>query len=319
MYKETKIRVKVKSIYKENQFVKRFTLVPVDRNTLPSFTGGAHITTYIDGKQRSYSLTSPPDQTNCYQLAIRLSEQSKGGSVYWHQHMKEGDELSISYPKNHFPLSFQAKHHVFYAAGIGITPFLSMMSEIKGRGESFELHYTAKTRDLCAFYHFLNEEYPGQCRYYFTQEEGSERLKATTLLQHPIGTHVYFCGKESFITKFSEAARNIGYPSSSIHVERFTPSLPLHHKPFQVKLSNGYIFEVGKDQTLLEALIGVGVKAPYSCRVGRCGTCELKVVEGEIDHFDSFLDEEEKNGQKRILTCVSRAKSNMLVLDIKQG
>jgi dimethylamine monooxygenase subunit B len=316
MYFEETIPVKVHSVLTENQFVKRFTLVPVDRNILPPFTGGAHITTYIDGKQRSYSLTNPPNQTSNYQIAIRLSEQSKGGSFFWHHHVKEGDVLSISYPKNHFPLSFQAKHHVFYAAGIGITPFISMMSEIKGRGGSFELHYTSKTRDLCAFYRFLNEEYPSQCHYYFTQEEASKRLKETSLLQHPIGTHVYFCGPESFITKFSEAATNIGYPSSSIHVERFTPSKPIHPKPFHVKLSNEFILEVSKDETLLEALIRVGVKAPHSCRVGRCGTCELKVVEGEIDHYDSFLDEEERNCQNRILTCVSRAKSNLLVLDI---
>ncbi|WP_108671740.1 PDR/VanB family oxidoreductase [Peribacillus acanthi] len=317
MYKEETIPVKVHSVFKENQFVKRFTLVPVNRTNLPSFSGGAHITTYMNRLQRSYSLTSHPKQTSSYQIAIRLSDDSKGGSIYWHNHVKAGDTLAISYPKNHFPLSFQAKHHVFYAAGIGITPYLSMMSELKERGGSFELHYASKTRELCAFYHFLNKEYPGQCYYYFSQEEASKRLTVTSLLQHPIGTHVYFCGPESFITKFSESARNIGYPCSSIHVERFSPVRPLHPKPFQVQLYNGTIVEVDQDKTLLEALIEAGINAPYSCRVGCCGTCELKVVEGEIDHYDSFYDEEERNCQNRILTCVSRAKSNRLVVDIK--
>jgi dimethylamine monooxygenase subunit B len=67
---------------------------------------------------------------------------------------------------------------------------------------------------------------------------------------------------------------------------------------------------------LLEALLNNGIKAPYSCRVGRCGTCELQVLEGKIAHYDSFLSEEQKQSQSRILTCVSRAKSAMLSLDI---
>ncbi|PLR91114.1 hypothetical protein CVD19_22135 [Bacillus sp. T33-2] len=66
---------------------------------------------------------------------------------------------------------------------------------------------------------------------------------------------------------------------------------------------------------MLEALLEAGIKAPYSCKVGRCGTCELKVTAGEIDHHDSFLSDEQRNIQNSILTCVSRAKSDKLVPD----
>lgn len=306
----------IKDIKQETDFVKKFTIVSVDGKPLPKFSGGAHISTYIDDRElfvRQYSLTSSPEEAAHYQIAVRLSDTSRGGSRYWHQKMKVGDRLEISYPKNHFPLSFKAKHHVFYAAGIGITPFLSMMNELHSRGTSFELHYASKTEKDCAFYEFLQEHFPKQCRFYFSNKK--ERINQSSLEEHPIGTHVYFCGPESFISDLTESAYQFGYPSSSVHMERFTPPQPKDMQSFNVQLKDGTLVKVAKDQTLLEALLNKGIQAPFSCRVGRCGTCELQVVEGEIAHYDSFLSEEQKQSQSRILTCVSRAKSDMLVLD----
>jgi dimethylamine monooxygenase subunit B len=317
LYKEKTIPVIIKDIKKETEFVKRFTLASVDGKPLPKFSGGAHISTYIEDGDllvRQYSLTSNPDDTQNYQIAVRLSETSKGGSRYWHQNMKLGDKLYISFPKNHFPLSFKAKHHVFYAAGIGITPFLSMMKELHSKGASFELHYASKTEEACAFYEFLQEHYPFQCRFYFSNKK--KRIHVSSLEEHPIGTHVYFCGPGSFITDLTESAFQLGYPRSTVHMERFTPLQPKEVKAFMVLLNDGALIEVAKEQTLLEALLNNGIKAPYSCRVGRCGTCELPVSEGEIAHYDSFLSEEQQKSNSMILTCVSRAKSAKLVLNI---
>jgi dimethylamine monooxygenase subunit B len=317
LYKEKTIPVYVKAIEQETEFIRRFTLASVNEELLPKFSGGAHISTYIEDGEllvRQYSLTSNPDDTKHYQIAVRLSDTSRGGSRYWHEKMKFGDQLQISYPKNHFPLSFKAKHHVFYAAGIGITPFLSMMNELHSRGSSFELHYASKTEEACAFYELLQEHYPNECRFYFSNKK--QRIDSSSLEEHAIGTHVYFCGPESFIADLTESAYQLGYPASAVHMERFTPPQPKDMVPFKVQLKDGTLVEVARDQTLLAALLNKGIKAPYSCRVGRCGTCELKVVEGEITHYDSFLSEEQKQSQSRILTCVSRAKSDMLVLDV---
>ncbi|MCM3719907.1 PDR/VanB family oxidoreductase [Fictibacillus phosphorivorans] len=317
MYKEKTIPVVVNDIRDETAFVKRFRLSSIDGKPLPKFSGGAHISTYIEAKEllvRQYSLTSNPDHTQHYEIAVRLSDISRGGSRYWHKSMKVGDKLHISYPKNHFPLSFKAKHHVFYAAGIGITPFLSMMKELQSRNASFELHYASKSRDACAFYDFHQKHYLNHCRFYFSNKK--ERISASSLEEHPIGTHVYFCGPDTFISDLTGSAYQLGYPPSAVHMERFTPPQPKEMKPFHVQLTDGTLIQVSKDQTLLEALLNNGVKAPYSCRVGRCGTSELQVIEGEIAHYDSFLSEEQKRDQSRILTCVSRAKSELLVLNV---
>jgi dimethylamine monooxygenase subunit B len=317
LYKEKTITVYVKAIEQETEFVKRFTLAAVDGKPLPRFSGGAHISTFIEEEKvivRQYSLTSNPDETQNYQIAVRLSETSRGGSRYWHQKMKVGDILFISYPKNQFPLSFKAKHHVFYAAGIGITPFLSMMKDLTKKGAHFELHYASKSKGNCSFYEYLQVHFPNQCHFYFSNKK--QRLNASFLERHPIGTHVYFCGPETFITQFTDEAVKLGYPNSSIHFERFTPPQPMNTMPFHVQIKNGTLIQVSKDQSLLEALLEQGITAPYSCRVGRCGTCELKVKEGEIDHYDSFLSDEQKKTNSKILACVSRAKSSKLLLEI---
>ncbi|WP_406687585.1 PDR/VanB family oxidoreductase [Rossellomorea vietnamensis] len=307
------IAVRVQSVHQETPYVKRFSLTPAYNELLPPFSGGSHITTYIETGgvtiARSYSLTNPPGQRDTYQIAIRLNEQSTGGSRYWHEQVKVGDTLRISPPQNHFPLSFRGKHHVFYAAGIGITPFLSMMAELKKENRSFELYYAAKSEESCPFFTYLKKVYPHESHFYFSSER---RLNDQSLWEHRIGTHVYFCGPTSFIDEFTASALTIGYPRSSIHFERFAPRQTLKRQDFLVEVENGPTLKVRKDRTLLEALLKAGVNAPYSCRVGRCGTCEVKVLEGEVDHGDSFLSESERSEHHSILTCVSRARAEKL-------
>jgi ferredoxin-NADP reductase len=318
LFREKTIPVYIKSIEQETPYVKRFTLASLTGEVLPKFSGGSHISTYLETEDgllvRQYSLTNHPDETGQYQIAVRLSEDSKGGSLHWHQGMNPGDQIEISYPKNHFPLSFKAKHHVFYAAGIGITPFLSMMKELASKGSSFELHYASKSKGHCAFYKYLEQHFLNHCRFYFSHD--NQRITSALLESHFIGTHVYFCGPKTFIDSFTEKASQLGYPKSAVHMERFTPPQPKNLSSFQVQLKDGTLIDVAKGQTMLESLLNNGIKAPYSCRVGRCGTCEIPVSEGEIEHFDSFLSEEQRNAQNRVLTCVSRSKSGKLVIEI---
>jgi dimethylamine monooxygenase subunit B len=318
------IKVYVGKIIQETTFIKRFHLCPTDQELLPAFTGGSHIATYVkNGNQvieRNYSLVSHPTDRTHYEIAIRKDEHSRGGSLYWHDEIKEGDHLEISWPKNHFPLAFKAaKHHVFYAAGIGITPFLTMMEDLSAEDRSFELHYAARTKEDCAFYDYLNKKYPGNCHFYFSRTEQPNKMTPVTMAEHRIGSHVYFCGPVSMVKEFREAAEFFGYPTHSIHFELFAVADEGPKDPFVVKLANSEkIVEVSEKETLLDALLKAGVQAPYSCKVGGCGTCEIQVVEGEVDHRDHFYKSKERNTKKVILTCCSRAKASEkeLVLDL---
>ncbi|MGG0288861.1 PDR/VanB family oxidoreductase [Peribacillus butanolivorans] len=313
------IEVVVKEVTHESPQVKSFILKSADGSLLPRSSGGSHITTYVQSFQgqieRHYSLTNEPDQTDYYKIAIRRSDESRGGSIYWHDHIKEGDQLKISYPKNHFSLSFGAKHHVFIAAGIGITPFLAMAAELKKKGKSFELHYAAPSKELCAFHPFLSSIYPDETYFYFSK---TGRRMVTELMKHqPIGSHVYFCGPEAMVKEYTEAAKSYGYPEKSIHFELFTPPDFGRKQPFQVKLNkSNLVLHVPEGENLLEILLKHDIQAPYSCKIGGCGSCSVDVMEGEVDHRDMFLSDKERNETNVILTCVSRGKSGCLVLDL---
>lgn len=318
------IKVTVGKIVQETKTVKRFHLYPANQELLPAFTGGSHIATFIkNGDQvieRNYSLVSHPTDRTQYAIAIRKDDHSRGGSVFWHDEIKEGDHLEISWPKNHFPLAFKtAKHHVFYAAGIGITPFMTMMEDLIAEGKSFELHYAAKTKEDCAFYEYLIEKYPGKCHFYFSRTENPSKMTPATMAEHRIGSHVYFCGPASMVNEFREAAKTYGYPSHSIHFELFAAAEEGPRNPFVVKLakSNKEI-EVSEKETLLEALLKSKVEVYYNCKIGGCGSCEIQVLDGEVDHRDHFYKDEERSGKKVILACCSRAKKSgaELVLDL---
>ena len=73
---------------------------------------------------------------------------------------------------------------------------------------------------------------------------------------------------------------------------------------------------VPADQSILEALHEAGVSVSYSCAQGICGTCETRVLSGEPDHRDEFLSEDEREANKTMMICCSRAKSATLVLDL---
>lgn len=315
-----KIQVVVKDIKIESPIVKSFKLFPINGVELPRFMGGSYITTYVQPPNkkvlaRNYSLISNPKKTEYYQIAIRLSNESKGGSRFWHNDIKEGNCLHISYPKNKFSLSFEAKHHVFFAAGIGITPFLSMIEDVKKNGETFELHYAAKSKELCSFYQALKARYPNEVTFYFSENE--QKMTTALLKNQLIGTHVYFCGSEEMMKQFSEAAISFGYPEKRIHFERFSPPNAGTMYPFKVQLKkSNQSFEVPEGETLLEALVKNKIDAPYACTIGGCGSCQIGVLEGEVDHRDEFLTDSERRENSVILTCVSRGKNGCLTLDL---
>ncbi|GAB4075671.1 hypothetical protein GCM10028781_04340 [Nostocoides australiense] len=53
-----------------------------------------------------------------------------------------------------------------------------------------------------------------------------------------------------------------------------------------------------------------------SCAQGVCGTCDTEVLEGEPDHRDSLLDDSEREIARCLFPCVSRSRSERLVLDL---
>ena len=315
------IPVKVARISEESETVKRFRFVPTVDEKLPPFTGGAHLKTFLPAGdtvfERDYSLISDPRNREFYEIAINKDANSRGGSKYWHEHVQEGDELEITFPRNYFSLSIQAKHHVFYASGIGITPFLSMLQDIQF-DQTVELHYAARTPEQCAFFEEIKEKYADITTFHFSRVDNPNRLTPELMKENRIGSHVYFCGPVAMVEEFRDAALAYGYPEKAVHFELFSTGLDNSNlTPFKVALtdSNKEI-TVSEDETLLDALLREGVNAPYACKIGGCGSCEVEVVDGEVEHRDHFLSDENKRQRKTILTCCSRAKTEAISLKL---
>ena len=73
---------------------------------------------------------------------------------------------------------------------------------------------------------------------------------------------------------------------------------------------------VREDQTVLDAIRGLGIPILTSCENGVCGTCETAVLEGVPDHRDAVLGAQERNDGNTMMVCVSRCKGARLVLDL---
>ncbi len=108
-----------------------------------------------------------------------------------------------------------------------------------------------------------------------------------------------------------------GYADDHIHREYFQVEVDSSGASFEVVAArSGKSVQVAEGQSILEALADVGIKIEISCEQGICGTCLCDVLEGEPDHRDVYLTDDEKAANDQILVCCSRAKSPKLVLDI---
>ena len=314
------IAVEVTAVDQVTPLIKHFTLVPIDGGRLPAFSGGSHIIVVMRRASRvhrnPYSLMSPPGRLEAYEISVRRMEESRGGSHFMHDEVGVGSRLEIAHPVNLFGLDKIARKHVLLAGGIGITPFMAQLQDLRAANVPYELHYSVRAPEHAAFRDQLMEQEGDRLRMYFSS--ANDRIDFDTLLSsQPLGTHVYVCGPAGMIERVIGTARACGWSESHIHWEQF--SAPPVGDAFDVFLARSKLeVHVLPDQSLLESIEAAGVDVPYLCRGGVCGFCHTKVVEieGELIHNDHFLSAEEKASGKFMMPCVSRARCTNLVLDL---
>ncbi len=314
------VKVSVAAVSQVAESIKQFTLAASNGGELPLFSGGSHIVVEmnIDGRihRNPYSLMSNPEQNDHYQIGVLKQQLSRGGSVFMHEKVEAGTELNISYPTNLFTISRLSKKNVLVAGGIGITPFMSQIYDLNRLGLDYELHYAYRKPETGAFRDKLQQMAAEKSKFY-VDSEGCRLDIAKLLSVQPLGTHVYVCGPQSMVDGVIKTARNLGWPEKHIHSEKFLAPKP--GKPFVVSLAKSRLdVEVSSDTSMLEAMEEAGVDAPYLCRGGACGRCELDVLEcdGIIIHNDHYLSEQEKRSGKKIMPCVSRAECSRIVVNI---
>jgi ferredoxin-NADP reductase len=313
--REETLQVRVRALIWEAPRVLSLQLRAVDGNPLPSFAPGAHIDlTLPDGTVRQYSLCGDPGDTSHYRLGVHAVA---GGlsSGFIHRKLRPGETVTISAPRNNFPL-VEAARYIFIAGGIGITPLIPMMRQASQRVRPWTLLYCNRRTEDAPFLAEI-KALGGEISLH-ASEAGTRLDVAQCLTTVRKDTLIYCCGPERLMTSVEQATA--AWPEASIHFEWFTPrSRPADETSgsFEVVCRrSGVTLTVPADQSVLAALTEAGIEIPRSCEQGVCGTCEVRLISGEVDHRDSILSASERAANQSMMVCVSRARNDQLVLDI---
>ena len=279
---------------------------------LPAWEPGAHVDVLLEpGLERQYSLCGDPADRSAWRVAVLRESAGRGGSAHVHKQLGEGANVRVRGPRNNFALE-PAPRYRFVAGGIGITPILPMLAAAEAAGAEWTLLYGGRTRGSMAFGEELGRY--GD-RVTFAPEDETGLLDLASVLDDvPEGTLVYCCGPGPLLDAVEARC-----PSGVLRVERFRPKEQETGgtTAFEVELArSGRTLTVAPDVSVLDAVRDAGVEVLYSCTEGTCGTCETDVLDGEPDHRDSVLTEDERAAGETMLICVSRCRGKRLVLDL---
>ncbi|MBO1073219.1 PDR/VanB family oxidoreductase [Roseomonas marmotae] len=288
---------------------------------LPPFTPGAHLSVRVpSGAMRNYSLCNDPHERDRYVIAVKREEKGRGGSVGLIDGTQPGASLDVSAPRNLFELDLRAPEYIFVAGGIGITPILAMIRYLKAEGgKPFRLFYLTRAATSTAFHgEILDPAFAAENAVVIHHDEGDPE-KAYDLwpvFEEPTKAHIYCCGPRPLMDAVRDMTGH--WPENAVHFEDFGSDLVrprADDTPFSVRLGHdGDALDVPVGSTILEVLRAHGRKLPSSCESGTCGTCRTRYLSGEVDHRDMVLTPAER--KSALMICVSRAKSDTLVLDL---
>jgi phthalate 4,5-dioxygenase reductase subunit len=302
-----------------------FELVSPNRANpvLPPFTAGSHVLVLTPrGLARRYSLCNSPSERNRYVIAVKRDAAGGGGSVSLVDGVRAGERLHVSAPLNYFPLADEASSHLLIAGGIGITPALAMMRQLNEQKKDFQLIYCSRSPETTAFLEELAApEFAGRVRVHHDYGDREKSLDIAPLVAERKGeTHIYCCGPRPLMEAVRAQTKH--WPHAAVHFEDFGTSATTSpiggvpgEKEFTVKLArSGQVVTVASGVSILSALREQGIGLPSSCESGTCGACRTGLLEGEAEHRDFVLDDDEMESE--IMICVSRSKSEQLVLDL---
>ncbi|QYB04777.1 PDR/VanB family oxidoreductase [Rhodococcus sp. USK10] len=284
---------------------------------LPRWTPGAHIDIEVgDAGVRQYSLCGDPQDRFRWRVGVLLERDGRGGSRYLHRQVAPGSTLTVSLPRNNFALD-EGRTYIFVAGGIGITPILPMIAAAEDEGASWSLHYGGRTRQSMAYRDEVSVH--GSRVSVLPQDECGLLPLGDILAGGDPSAQIYCCGPEPLLAAVESALGPA--ESRRLHLERFRPRTVGEDsgpdRDFTVKIaSTGATIRVGEDQSIVDALEDAGITVETSCREGTCASCETSVIEGEVCHRDSVLSAGEREQSASIMLCVSRARSDLLVLDL---
>lgn len=346
----------IEDIYKETEDTSVVTFgVPLELRSDFKFRQGQHLTLKADindeDVRRSYSLCSSP-RDGKWQVAVK---QIPGGkfSTYINQKLKSGDSLEVMAPSGTFGVDVNpdaSKNYLFFAAGSGITPVLSMIkahlqAEPNSTCKLFYVNKTAKSIIFKEELEQLRNTYFGRLEiYYFLTKErrdielfngrfDDEKMKilTNTFIDIPDTNEVFLCGPEQMVKYVSQYLIDAGLPKELVHFELFVTGLSdedikraerlakQNVEGTEVIIVDGgkeFLFTMTKEyDNILDAALGAGADLPFACKGGVCSTCKCEVIDGSVEMKINYALDEKEVSQNLVLSCQAVPTSDKVVVD----
>ena len=314
--KEIARTVRVADITTGAEGIRILRLEDPDGLALPAWSPGAHVDLVVGDFSRKYSLCGDPSDPG-YAIAVLREEEGRGGSRFIHDKVTKGMMLRLRGPKNYFRLEEEADHHVLIAGGIGITPIIAMADRLKQLGRDYTVHYCGRSRSAMAFAERLIEDHGARAVLHVSDEGSRADLAGIVADCAGTGARIHACGPARLLDALSELCADL--PDGTLRSELFVSEASGAAQPgdvaFEVELEDSDLhLTVPAGQTLLEVVRAAGIDVPSDCEEGLCGSCEVRVLEGEVDHRDRVLSASERTEGGRMMACCSRAKGQKLRL-----
>jgi ring-1,2-phenylacetyl-CoA epoxidase subunit PaaE len=350
-------RLAVKDLRRETRDAVSLTFaIPEDLQDDYRFSPGQYLTlrTTMDGEEvrRSYSICSGPDDG---EMRIAVKKVDGGAFSSWAaDELKSGDEIDVMTPTGRFgiaPAPEEARIHVGFAAGSGITPILSITKGVLARepNSRFFLFYGNRTPDSMLFREALEQlkdrfmERLSVFQVISGEEQDIPILhgrldgeKVRVLLRSLVPAksidHVFICGPTAMSEEIEATCREIGIPEDRIHIERFVSGLGGKPRPkavipesappkaFASLIIDGKRREVpvADGEAILDAALRAGVDLPFACKGGMCSTCRARLVEGEAKMDVNYSLEPWELAKGFVLTCQAKPVTGHVVVDYDQ-
>ena len=348
--------LKIADIYKETEDTSVVTFeIPDDLQEAFRFRQGQHLTLKADIEdedvRRSYSLCSSPYENLC-QVAVK---QIPGGkfSTFVNEELKTGDHIEVMPPSGTFGVQVnpdKAKNYLFFAAGSGITPVLSMIkahlsSEPNSTCKLFYVNKTAKSIIFKEELEQLRNSYFGRLEiYYFLTKErrdielfngrfDDEKMQVLcgTFIDIPDTSEVFLCGPEQMVNYVSAYLINQGLSKELVHYELFVTGLSEEDikraerlaqqnvEGTEVTIVDGgkeFLFTMTKEyDNILDAALGAGADLPFACKGGVCSTCKCEVIDGSVEMKINYALDDKEVSQNLVLSCQAVPTSDKVVVD----
>lgn len=331
----------VARIFHETPQVKTYRLVSPDFGKLPfSYLPGQFLTFTVNPHgqniKRSYTISSSPTHLDYCEVTVR---HEAGGLVsgYLCEKVHEGELLQVTAPSGKFTfLGQDADSIVLIAGGVGVTPMMSIIRYLTERSWFGDIYliYGSKREEEVVFreeLEYLQDRYDNlhvvltasdvnpQTWPYGTGRITKELIASS--VPEIASRHIHLCGPKPMMEAMKTILAELGVPPQQVEAEVFVGKEP--QKALEVQgaasadadsntpaisckvgfVRSGKVITLTQPKTILEAAEDIGVNIDYSCRVGSCGVCKVKLLSGSVTmEVEDALDNQDK-AQNLVLAC----------------